>query len=69
MDYRLVWEASDNDDRGWFPVESGEEYRFHLSRDNVKRAYRVSVIAAKIISLGTAFFKKDCRSSVPRQFS
>jgi hypothetical protein len=45
VNYRLVWEANDNDDRGWFPVGSGDEYHFNLSQDNVKRAYRVSIIA------------------------
>ena len=44
-DYRLVWEANDNDDRGWFVVGSGEEYRFILDPQNVERGYRVVIIA------------------------
>ena len=43
--YRLVWEANDNDDRGWFVVGSGEEYRFILDPQNVERGYRVVIIA------------------------
>ena len=45
VDYRLVWEANDNDDRGWFVVGSGEEYRFILDPQNVERGYRVVMIA------------------------
>ena len=45
MDYRLVWEASDNDGRGWYAVGSGERYSFFLNRENAGREYRVSVIA------------------------
>ena len=45
MDYRLVWEASDNDGHGWYAVGSGERYSFFLSRENIGREYRVSVIA------------------------
>ena len=42
-DYRLVWEANDSDDRGWYAVAGGEEYRFILNRENVEREYRVVV--------------------------
>ena len=45
LSYRLVWEASDNDGRGWFAVGSGEEYRFILGENNVEREYRVVIIA------------------------
>ena len=41
--YRLVWEANDNDGRGWFTVGSGEEYRFVLDRENAAREYRVAI--------------------------
>ena len=43
--YRLVWEANDNDGRGWFTVGSGEEYRFVLDRENAAREYRVEIFA------------------------
>ena len=45
MNYHLVWEASDNDGRGWYAVGSGERYSFFLNRENIGREYRVSVIA------------------------
>ena len=45
MNYHLVWEASDNDGRGWYAVGSGERYSFFLNRENAGREYRVSVIA------------------------
>lgn len=44
--YHLVWEANDNDGRGWFVIGSGEEYRFVLDSDNVECGYRVVVFAA-----------------------
>ena len=47
MNYHLVWEASDNDGRGWYAVGSGERYSFFLSRENIGREYRVSVIAVE----------------------
>ena len=45
LSYRLVWEANDHDDRGWFTVGSGDEYSYTLTKDNVdreaNREYRV----------------------------
>ena len=35
--YRMVWEANDNDGRGWFTVGSGSEYSYTLTRDNMDR--------------------------------
>ncbi len=45
VSFRLVWEANDNDDRGWYSVGRGEEYRFILDRDSAEREYRVVIIA------------------------
>ena len=45
LSYRLVWEANDNDDRGWFTVGSGDQYSFTLSQDIVDREYRVVVFS------------------------
>ena len=44
-DYRLVWEACDHDDYGWFAVGSGEEYSFFLDKNNAGREYRVTIMA------------------------
>ena len=45
LSYRLVWEANDHDDRGWFTVGSGNEYSYTLTRDildrEAEREYRV----------------------------
>ena len=45
LSYRLVWEANDHDNRGWFTVGSGNEYSYTLTKDNVareaNREYRV----------------------------
>lgn len=45
LSYRLVWEANDHDDRGWFTVGSGDEYSYTLTKDNAtreaNREYRV----------------------------
>jgi len=45
LSYRIVWEATDHDDRGWFTVGSGDEYTFTLTPENVEsvgeREYRV----------------------------
>ena len=45
LSYRLVWEANDHDDRGWFTVGSGDEYSYTLTKANAereaKREYRV----------------------------
>ena len=45
VNYRLVWEANDNDGHDWFIVGSGEEYRFILDRENAAREYRVEIFA------------------------
>ena len=37
LSYRLVWEANDHDDRGWFTVGSGEEYSYTLTKANLER--------------------------------
>lgn len=37
LSYRLVWEANDHDDRGWFTVGSGDEYSYTLTKDNATR--------------------------------
>ena len=37
LSYRLVWEANDHDERGWFTVGSGDEYSYTLTRDNAER--------------------------------
>ena len=36
LSYRLVWEANDHDDRGWFTVGSGEEYSYTLTKANLR---------------------------------
>ena len=45
LSYRLVWEANDHDDRGWFTVGSGDEYSYTLTREiaerEANREYRV----------------------------
>lgn len=45
LSYRLVWEANDHDDRGWFTVGSGDEYSYTMTRDiaerEANREYRV----------------------------
>ena len=45
LSYRLVWEANDGDNRGWFTVGSGNEYSYTLTKENVareaNREYRV----------------------------
>lgn len=43
LSYRLVWEANDGDDRGWYTVGSGREYTFTLTNENAYREYRVAV--------------------------
>ncbi len=41
LSYRLVWEANDSDDRGWYTIGRGEEFSYTLSEENVDREYRV----------------------------
>ena len=45
LSYRLVWEANDHDDRGWFTVGSGDEYSYTMTREiaerEANREYRV----------------------------
>lgn len=41
MSYRLVWEANDGDERGWYTIASGPDYTFTVTRDIVDREYRV----------------------------
>lgn len=49
LSYRLVWEANDHDERGWFTVGSGNEYSYILTRENAQREanreYRVVMFA------------------------
>ena len=41
LSYRLVWEAFDDAERGWFTVASGEKYSYTLTEENIEREYRV----------------------------
>ena len=41
MDCRVVWEATDSDERGWFEVGNGTEYSYTLTEENMTREYRV----------------------------
>ena len=41
MSYRLVWEATDDDERGWYTIASGSEYSFVVTPENIDREYRV----------------------------
>ncbi len=41
LSYRLIWEANDKDDRGWYTVASGEKYSYTLTADNYTREFRV----------------------------
>ena len=41
LSYRLVWEANDSDDRGWYAIGRGEEYSYTLTEENADREYRV----------------------------
>ena len=41
LSYRLIWEANDRDDRGWYTIASGEKYSYTLTAENVNREYRV----------------------------
>ncbi len=39
--YRVIWQANDGDERGWYEIGKGEEYEFILTEDIVDRNYRV----------------------------
>ncbi len=41
MEYRVVWEAKDDEREGWFEVGTGTKYVFTLTEDIVDRSYRV----------------------------
>lgn len=41
MSYRLVWEATDDDERGWHTIASGSEYSFVVTPENIDREYRI----------------------------
>ena len=45
MSYRLVWEANDGDERGWYTIGSGLDYTFTVTHENVGREYRVVLFA------------------------
>ena len=45
MSYRLVWEANDGDERGWYTIASGPDYTFTLLPEIVNREYRVVLFA------------------------
>ena len=48
LSYRLVWEANDEDERGWYTVGSGMEYSFvvtpEIMRDNYPNSYADVVV-------------------------
>jgi len=46
MDCRIVWEANDSDERGWFEVGNGTEYSYTLTAENMTREYRVVLFTA-----------------------
>ena len=41
LNYRMIWEANDDDERGWYTIASGEKYSYTLTAENVNREYRV----------------------------
>ena len=41
MSYRLVWEATDGDERGWYTIGSGDDYSFVVTPEIMNRGYRV----------------------------
>ena len=41
LSYRLIWEANDDDERGWYTIASGEKYSYTLAAENLEREYRV----------------------------
>lgn len=43
--YRLVWEANDGDERGWYTIASGTEYSFEVKPEIIERQYRVILFA------------------------
>ena len=45
VDCRIVWEANDADERGWFEVGNGTEYSYTLTAENMTREYRVVLFA------------------------
>ena len=45
ISYRLVWEATDYDERGWYTIGSGTEYSFTVTEDIMERGYRVVLFA------------------------
>ena len=46
MDCRVVWEASNSDERGWFTVGNGMEYSYTLTAENMAWEYRVVLFTA-----------------------
>lgn len=45
LNYRLIWEANDGNDHGWYVVGARSEYTFLLTRENAEREYRVLLFA------------------------
>ena len=45
MSYRLVWEANDGDERGWYTIGTGMEYSFIVTPEIMNRGYRVVLFA------------------------
>ena len=45
LSYRLVWEAFDDDERGWYTIGSGMEYTFVVTPEIMGRGYRVVLFA------------------------
>ena len=41
LNYRMIWEANDDDERGWYTIASGEKYSYTLTEENIDREYRV----------------------------
>ena len=41
LNYCMIWEANDGDERGWYTIGTGDEYTFLLTRANAGREYRV----------------------------
>ena len=41
ISYRMIWEANDNDSRGWYAIASGTEYSFTVTPEIMNREYRV----------------------------
>ena len=45
LNCRLVWEANDGDERGWYIIASGPEYTFTVTSEILNREYRAVLLA------------------------